>query len=67
MEVSLTAEASRAILAPPRRPDHHRGMDESGVRALLDAVLQDAGGAPTTLCAQLGAGATAVVFLRHFG
>jgi hypothetical protein len=34
---------------------------------VLDAPLQDAAGAATTLRAQLGAGATVIVFLRHFG
>lgn len=34
---------------------------------VLDAPLQDAAGTGTTLRAQLGAGATVIVFLRHFG
>ena len=35
--------------------------------ALLDAPLHTTDGAETTLRAQLGALATVVVFLRHFG
>jgi hypothetical protein len=35
--------------------------------AVLDVPLQDADGAATTLRAQLGPRATAIVFLRHFG
>lgn len=37
------------------------------IDAVLDAVLQDAAGAPTTLRAQIGPAATVVVFLRHYG
>jgi hypothetical protein len=35
--------------------------------AALDAPLHDAAGGATTLRAQLGRRATAIVFLRHFG
>jgi hypothetical protein len=37
------------------------------VADVLDAVLQDAAGWPTTLRAHLGPRALVVVFLRHFG
>jgi hypothetical protein len=37
------------------------------VAAVLDAPVQAADGAATTLRAQLGPRATVIVFLRHFG
>lgn len=49
------------------RAGRHDARMPLAVANVLDAVLQDAAGAPTTLRAHLGPRATVVVFLRHFG
>ncbi len=42
-------------------------MAALAIDTVLDAPVQTAGGAATTLRAQLGPRATVIVFLRHFG
>jgi hypothetical protein len=49
------------------RAGQHDPRMPLAVAAVLDAVLQDDAGAPTTLRAHLGPRALVVVFLRHFG
>jgi hypothetical protein len=54
-------------MSPGREPPAPGEPSSSVAAAVLDAALQDRAGAPTSLRRHLGARATVIVFLRHFG